>query len=244
MLARRARRAREDLAVKNSFLDVISHELNTPLGSIVPLSSALAAGAIKDEKRRQTAISTISRESARMARMILELLTVVRLRNGKISFARDSFDVLEVAEHAASLVRANHSGCDIKVESEGCVLALADMDKTEQVLVNLLENACRYAAGDVVDVVCSRTADGCACVEVADRGPGLSPEDGKRIFERFYQVREGDCEGGLGLGLNIVSGFVGGMGGTVSVRSREGGGSVFCVKLPGGETSRETCEYG
>ena len=244
MLARRARRAREDLAVKNSFLDVISHELNTPLGSIVPLSSALAAGAIKDDSRRREAISTIGRESARMARMISELLTVVRLRNGKIPFARDVFDVFEVAEHAASLVRANHPGCCIEVERKGVVLASADMDKTEQVIVNLLENACRYAGDDAVSVACSRSADGCACIEVSDRGPGLSPEDRKRIFERFYQVREGDCGGGLGLGLNIVSGFAGGMGGSVSVRSREGGGSVFCVRLPGGGTSREECEDG
>jgi signal transduction histidine kinase len=125
-LARAAKRAREDLAVKNSFLDVISHELNTPLGSIVPLSSALANDTIKDDSRKQIAIATISRESARMARMISELLTVVRLRNGKMFFSRTAFDVLEVAEHAASLVRARHPDCAIKVARGDSVVALAD----------------------------------------------------------------------------------------------------------------------
>ena len=233
LLARAAKRARDDLAVKNSFLDVISHELNTPLGSIVPLSSALANGTIKDESRKQVAIATISRESARMSRMVSELLTVVRLRNGKMFFSRKAFDVLEVTEQAALLVRAHHPDCAIRVMRGDPVVALADADKTEQVIVNLLENACRYAGEDVVVVSCSRSADGWACIEVSDSGPGLSEKDRKLIFERFYQAKVGTSEGGLGLGLNIVSGFVGGMGGRVDVRPREGGGSVFCVRLPG-----------
>ena len=217
----------------------MSHELNTPLGSIVPLSSALVDGTIKDESRRQVAIATISRESARMSRMISELLTVVRLRNGKMLFSRKSFDVLEVAEHAAALVRVRHPDCAIKVERGDPVVTLADADRTEQVLVNLLENACRYAGEDVVDVSCSWSADGYACIEVSDRGPGFPENERKRIFERFYQAGGNTSEGGLGLGLNIVSGLVEGMGGSVEVRPREGGGSVFCVRLPGdGKVSR------
>jgi signal transduction histidine kinase len=68
---------------------------------------------------------------------------------------------------------------------------------------------------------------------VSDRGEGVPEEDRKIIFERFYQSGSGTADVGLGLGLNIVSGFVAGMGGTVDVRAREGGGSVFSVKLPG-----------
>ena len=109
---------------------------------------------------------------------------------------------------------------------------MADEDKTEQVIVNLVENACRYAGEDTVEVSCSCGPDGSACVEVADRGAGFSEEERKRIFERFYQTSPEEGSGGLGLGLNIVSGFVSGMGGTVSVCAREGGGSVFSVKLP------------
>ena len=245
MLARTAKRAREDLEVKNSFLDMISHELNTPLGSIVPLSSALADGGIRDEARRQAAISTIKHESSRMARMVSELLTVVRLRNGKLSFVRERFDVLEIAERAASLVRVRYPDCAVKVDAGSAVFALADADKTEQVVVNLLENACRYADEDEVCVSCFVTTDGCACIEVSDRGPGFSEEERKRLFERFYQVDPENAGEGLGLGLNIVSGFVGCMGGTVEVCSRAEGGSVFSVVLPGGgETAGEGCEDG
>ena len=232
LLARAAKRAREDLEVKNTFLDIVSHELNTPLGSIVPLSSALALGRIKDESRRAEAIATISHESERMARMIAELLTVVRLRNGKLSFDSKRIELREVAERAVSLVRVRHPDCMIQVVDGSPVFALADADKTEQVIVNLAENACRYAGEDTVEVSCSCGPDGSACVEVADRGVGFSEEERKRIFERFYQTSPEEGSGGLGLGLNIVSGFVSGMGGTVSVRAREGGGSVFSVKLP------------
>ena len=239
MLARAARRARADLEVKNSFLDVISHELNTPLGSIVPLSSALASGRIRDVNRQREAIAAISRESARMARMIDELLTVVRLRNGKLLFAREKVDLRTVAADAASLVCVRHPDRAIMVEEGEGVCALADPDKMEQVLVNLIENACRYASDDAVTVTCF-VEGGSACVEVSDRGPGFTEEDRRRIFERFYQVSPDAPESGLGLGLNIVSGFVGGMGGAVDVRPREGGGSVFSVKLPScGETLEE-----
>jgi signal transduction histidine kinase len=232
LLARAAKLAREDLEVKNTFLDIVSHELNTPLGSIVPLSSALASGRIQDKSRCAEAIATISHESERMARMIAELLTVVRLKNGKLSFERRRVELREVMEHAVSLVRVRHPDCVIKMPGVASVCALADADKIEQVIVNLVENACRHAGEDEVEVSCSTGADGLACVEVADRGTGFSEEERQHLFDRFYQTPSGVGDGGLGLGLNIVAGFVSGMGGIVSVRAREGGGSVFSVKLP------------
>ena len=154
LLARAAKRAREDLEMRNSFLDLISHELNTPLGSILPLSSALAAGGIKNESRRREAIVTISRESARMARMIDELLTVVRLRNGKIRFACERFSLSEVVEEAADLVRLRYPDCAISATVDQPIFASADRDKTEQVVINLIENACRYAGDETIEVVC------------------------------------------------------------------------------------------
>ena len=244
-LLKAARRAREDLEIKNSFLDIVSHELKTPLGSIVPLSSALANGGIRDESRRQAAISTISHESLRMARMVSELLTVVRLRNGKLNFARERFDVRRTAERAAALVRVRHPDCAVRVECGDAVFALADADKTEQVVVNLVENACRYAGEDEICVSCSRMEDGRARIEVSDRGPGFSVEERRRMFERFYQSSPQSPGEGLGLGLNIVSGFAAGMGGSVGVCPRDGGGSVFSVTLPdGGETEEEGCKGG
>ena len=237
LLARAAKRAREDLETRNSFLDLISHELNTPLGSIVPLSSALAADGIRNEGRRREAIATISREAARMARMINELLTVVRLRNGNVRYARERFSLTEVAEEAADLVRLRYPDCAICAVCDQPVFAFADRDKTMQVAINLIENACRYAGEETIEVECRPAEAGCVQMTVLDRGAGLTEEQRRCLFDRFYQVRSVDSEDGqgLGLGLNIVAGFVKGMGGMVKVEARPGGGSVFTVKFPAGE---------
>lgn len=235
MLARTATRARRELETKDTFLDFVSHELNTPLGSIVPLSSALAAGGIKDERRRREAIATISRESARMARMIDELLTVVRLRNGKIAYAQERFDLCEAVQSAVELVRARHPDCAVMADCGRPVMAFADRDKAEQIAVNLIDNACRHAGDEAVEVVCAESAVGGARLAVLDRGAGMTDEQRKHVFERFYQA-PAECaapERGLGLGLSIVAEFAKGMGGTVEVAARPGGGSVFAVELPG-----------
>ena len=247
MLARGAKRMREDIAMKNTFLDVVSHELNTPLGSIVPLASALAADEIKSERHRREALETVRRESVRMARMIEELLTVVRLRNGKVRYAREAFDLCEVAENAASLVRMRYPDCAIRVEADGRVAALADRDKVEQVAINLIENACRYAGDDTIDVACRLADGGRVQLSVADRGAGIPAEERGRLFERFYQMPGDGSQNdrGLGLGLNIVAGFVKGMHGSVKVSARQGGGSVFAVELPAcGSNQKGDCGNG
>ena len=219
---------------------MISHELNTPLASIVPLASALSAGTIADGRRRAEALDTLRRESERMARMIGELLTMVRLRNGKTSFSTMRVDLADVAASAANLVRVRYPDSAILVHEGGAVFAVADRDKVEQVAINLIENACRYAGDDAIEVGCRECGEGKVALEVSDRGPGIPPERSARIFERFYQndANRG-TSGGLGLGLAIVAGLVAGMGGTVSVSSRDGGGSVFTVQLPAAERNTE-----
>jgi len=240
-----ARRAREDLEVKESFLDMASHELNTPLASIVPLASALAEGGIREARHQAEALETVRRESMRMARMIDELLTMVRLRNGKLTFARAPFELGEVVASAVGLVRHRYPDCALSVSGESSVRACADRDKVEQIVINLLENACKYAGEATIEVSCRSGADGQVEVAVADRGPGLPPGPRARLFERFYQgPDETSPQRGLGLGLAIVAGFVRGMGGTVVAMDRAGGGSVFKVTLPGGEASGEEGNHG
>ena len=240
-----ARRAREDLEIKETFLDMVSHELNTPLASLVPLTSALAEGGIKEARHQAEALETVRRESMRMARMIDELLTMVRLRNGKLTFARASFELGEVVASAVGLMRRRYPDCALSVSGESPVRACADRDKVEQVVINLVENACKYAGESTIEVSYRSGADGRAEVAVSDRGPGLPSGPRDRLFERFYQGSDETAPRlGLGLGLAIVAGFVRGMGGTVEALDRAGGGSVFKVTLPGGETSGEEGNHG
>ncbi len=240
-----ARRAREDLEIKETFLDMVSHELNTPLASLVPLTSALAEGGIKEARHQAEALETVRRESVRMARMIDELLTMVRLRNGKLTFARAPFELGEVVASSVGLMRRRYPDCALSVSGESTVRACADSDKVEQVVINLVENACKYAGDETIEVSFRSGAKGQVEVEVADRGPGLPPGPKERLFERFYQGTDGTApRRGLGLGLAIVAGFVRGMGGAVEALEREGGGSVFKVTLPGGEVSGEEGNHG
>ena len=217
-LAWAARRAREDAEEKETFLDMVSHELNTPLGSIVPLSAALADGGIREERKAE-ALELVRRESERMARMIGELLTVARLRKGSIPFQKATFNLAEVAAAAAAVIRGRYPDCAVMVDGDACVPAFADRDKTEQIILNLLENACRYAPSAPISVLCHAPAT----LEVSDRGPGIPAQD----LDRFRPSSHG-----LGLGLSIVSAFARGMGGSVSVHSRQGGGTTFRVSLP------------
>ncbi len=240
-----ARRAREDLEVKETFLDMVSHELNTPLASIVPLASALAEGGIKEACHQAEALETVRRESVRMARMIDELLTMVRLRNGKLTFARAPFELAEVVASAVGLMRRRYPDCALSVSGESPVRACADRDKVEQVVINLVENACKYAGEATIEVSFRSGAKGQVEVTVADRGPGLPPGPMEKLFERFYQGTDETAPlHGLGLGLAIVAGFVRGMGGAVEARNRAGGGSVFKVTLPGREASGEEGNHG
>ena len=243
-LAGTARQAREDLEIKESFLDMVSHELNTPLASLVPLASALADGSLHEARHRTEALETVRRESTRMARMIEEMLTMVRLRNGKLTFARDRVDLGAVVAEAADLVRRRYPDGVIRVLDGGPVFACADRDKVEQIIINLLENACKYAGDDMIEASFCRCAKGRVAITVADRGPGLPPGPRERLFERFYRgtVEEASPLRGLGLGLAIVAGFVRGMGGVVEALDRPGGGSVFRVELPdGAESEKEGC---
>ena len=239
------RRAREDLEIKETFLDMVSHELNTPLASLVPLTSALAEGGIKETRHQAEALETVRRESVRMARMIDELLTMVRLRNGKLTFARAPVELGEVVASAVRLMRRRYPDCALSVSGESPVMACADRDKVEQIVINLVENACKYAGEATIEVTFRSVADGQVAVVVADRGSGLPPGSRERLFERFYQgTDETAPRRGLGLGLAIVSGFVRGMGGTVEALDRAGGGSVFRETLPGGEASGEEGNHG
>ena len=170
---------------------------------------------------------------------------MVRLRNGKLTFIRVPFELGEVVATAVGLMRRRYPDCALSVSGESPVMACADRDKVEQIVINLVENACKYAGDETIEVSFRSSAKGQVEVEVADRGPGLPSGPRERLFERFYQGPDETAPlRGLGLGLAIVSGFVRGMGGAVEALDRTGGGSVFRVTLPGGEASGEEGNHG
>ena len=213
---------------ERSFLLSVSHELKTPLAAIRGHGEALLDGVMTVPK----AAGVIVQESKRLERLVRDLLDLARLNQHAFSVTPREIDltrvVHEVVErHEAESVRV---GVRLVGDTNGSAPAVADPDRTLQVLSNLVENALRTTPTGGTVTVSARRAE----VTVADTGPGLAAEELPRAFERFFLYsRYAEHRAvGTGLGLAIVQQLTEAMGGTVTVASEEGHGAAFTVRLP------------
>ncbi|HSI09228.1 MAG: sensor histidine kinase [Rariglobus sp.] len=238
LLLRQARRSEEEAVQKISFVSNVSHEFKTPLTTIRLYSELLEQGRVPDEGKRLDYLRTIGRETQRLARLVNNVLDFSRLEQGKKRFELAEIDLTaELASLCATHEpRVAEAGLVLRRElpdSGGVVKA--DRDAVGQIVINLLDNACKYAAGGgEVTVALVRRAGGGAEVRVSDRGPGVPGVHRSRIFHKFHRVdetltREKD---GAGLGLSIARQLARGMGGELSYSQRAGGGAEFILELP------------
>jgi two-component system sensor histidine kinase KdpD len=218
--------------LRTSLLSSLSHDLRTPLAGIEGAASSLAEdqGRLTAATRRDLA-QTIVDEARRMTRLVANLLDMVRVESGALSVHRGWHVLEEVA--GVALLRAGErlDGRSVTTDLPP-TLPLVPIDDVliEQVLINLLENAAKYTpAGTPIEISAS-VLQGEVMVTVADRGPGVPPEESERIFEKFHRAARG--AGGVGLGLAICRGIVTAHGGRLWVDSREGGGAAFRFTLP------------
>ena len=213
---------------EQAFLLSVSHELKTPLTAIRGYAEAVQDEALSVEE----AAATIVAESRRLERLVGDLLDLARMRKSEFSVRSERVDLAEVAREACRRyeAQAREFGVALGVRSEPDALALADGDRTLQIVSNLVENALRLtpAGGSVVIATAPGT------IEVRDTGPGLAQDELDRAFERFYlHSRYGrERPVGTGLGLAIVQALTQGMGGSVAVTSVPGELTVFAVRLP------------
>ena len=224
-LAEQLTRAQE---AERSFLLSVSHELKTPLTAIRGWAEALAEGAVD----AQDAAETVAAESARLERLVQDLLDLARMNRTDFSVHPSDVDLGEVAADAVRRYqqKAAAFGVGLMAFSDGPAPAVADADRALQVVSNLVENALRLTPrGGEVRVI---TAPGLLRVE--DTGPGLLPEERDRAFERFYLHERYGRERpvGTGLGLAIVKELTEAMGGRVEVVSEPGRLTAFTVTLP------------
>ena len=213
---------------EQSFLLSVSHELKTPLTSIRGYAEGLDDGALPAKE----AARVIGGESARLERLVGDLLDSARMRKRAFSVRREIVDLSESAKEAVNRYEstARDAGLALNLKTEPGTAVVADQDRVLQVVSNLVENAirCTPPPGTVT------VSAGPGAVSVADTGPGLTPEDTGRAFERFYLYdRYGkDRPVGTGLGLAIVKELTEAMGGSVTISSAVGVGSAFIVSLP------------
>ena len=232
LLYHAAHKARLDALTKTNFVSLVSHELNTPLTAIIPYADMLRKGRLASEEDRQEAYNVIADESVRLKGLVAELLDFSRLERRTKKYTITDFDAAELVRSVVRLMRGRFPDNPPSVSAEGPLPVHADVDAVKAILINLLDNAAKYAPGAPVEVVAEKGGAGVR-VEVRDRGPGLSPEGLRNVFTRFWRADDSATASvdGFGLGLTIARSYARDMGGDLTVAAREGGGTVFTLEL-------------
>jgi signal transduction histidine kinase len=224
--------------IQTDFVANVSHELRTPLTSVKGLVETLRDGAVDDPEVRDRFLQTVEDETDRLIRLVNDLLTLSRADSEALNLQRRPFDLAQLVQATADRLspQAGARKPSFQVEAQSRVTpVLADPDRVEQVLVNLLDNALKYSPpGGTVTVRVDAGPDDTVRVRVQDQGIGIPADDLSRIGERFYRAdrARSRAEGGSGLGLAIAQALVQAHGGRLWLESEEGGGTTAIFTLP------------
>jgi two-component system sensor histidine kinase KdpD len=218
--------------LKTALLRAVSHDLRSPLMAISTAAGGLRYAGLDSDDREL--LQTITEQTGRMNRMIENLLDLSKLQAGAAATRADWIDLRELVEASADeLARRMPDGGAIALDFDAELpLVRGDAPQLQRVLVNLLENARKFSPTERPVQVAVRRRGSRVDVSVADRGPGVAPDEADRIFEPFYRSAQRRDVPGSGLGLAIARGLAEANGGTLSVEQREGGGSTFTLTLP------------
>ncbi|MCL5256703.1 MAG: MEDS domain-containing protein [Chloroflexi bacterium] len=232
--------AEEAVKLRDVFLSVASHELKTPLTSLLGYAQLMQRSMQRegtvDPQRLQHVLEVIGQQSDKLARLINQLLDVSRIESGKFIIERKSTDLAGLVESAVSNARARTARHIIQANAPARLEASVDPLRLEQVLGNLLDNAIKFSPeGSVIEVEVHALDEQNARIAVRDRGIGIPPERRADLFSRFYQAHQSGYSGGMGLGLFISKQIVELHGGTIAAEFPEDGGTRFVVELPKSE---------
>ncbi len=234
---REARLAAEVGRQRAGFLSAVSHNLRTPLTAVKAAAGTLLSSwsRIEPEERREL-LETISDEAERLERLVRNTLELSRIRAGALEIEPERVDIADLVQHAVRrlrpIARAHRVRLDVADDLPPVSL---DVTMAEQILLNLLENALRFAPPGSEIVVGARAGgrgDDEIELRVADHGPGVPPEARDRIFEEFQSAETRPDRSGTGLGLAIVRALVVAHGGSVRYEDTPGGGATFVCTFP------------
>lgn len=219
---------------KNDFVAMVSHELKTPLTSILLYVQLLVKRSVKVEDPSFLSMSTkIEAYVKRMISMITDYLGLSRIEEGKIDIQKTHFELKPLADEVMEEARLMSSKHELKIEGCTTVEVCADREKMRQILINLVSNAVKYSpSGGLVTLGWESTSDKLR-IYVKDEGLGIAPDDQTSLFKRFYRVHDDDRRNiaGFGIGLYLVSELVRLHGSRIEVDSKLGEGSVFYFHL-------------
>jgi signal transduction histidine kinase len=225
---------------KTDFVSNVSHELKTPLTSIRMFADMLADGRVAEPERQSKYLRIISAESARLTRLINNVLDFARMERGAPSGERRPCDLVEFVREVVDTCRPHLETVGIPLALEMSVDTLpliGDRDALAQIILNLLSNAEKYGGHEILVSVRRESRPGSAdtgCVDVLDRGPGIPPKKIDAIFRPFHRLDDSLASGvsGSGLGLTLARRMAKVHGGNVNYSPSPGGGSCFTLTVP------------
>ena len=223
-------RAEESDRLKTAFIANMSHEIRTPLNAIVGFTSVLPD--IDDEAERKSLLDLIHENTQKLLHIVDDVVNISKIESGQEQLVMTTFDLNIILAEAMSYFEAKLNP-NLKMTAsfaQDSQIITTDMIRLSTIMKHLVSNAVKFTQQGTIDVGYNNPADGRICIWVRDTGKGISEENQERIFERFYKVDE--FIPGAGLGLSICRVMASSLGGSVTVNSKLGEGSVFKVDIP------------
>jgi len=236
--ARLYRDAQDAIRARDQFLSIASHELKTPLTSLIGYIDLIQRRAARSgdlAERDQRAVRVIGEQAARLNKLVGALLDLSRIETGQLSIERGLVDLTALTRRLVEESQATTDRHTIVFSAaHQPLMLLGDELRLEQVVQNLIQNAIKYSpTGGAVTVLVARNGDS-ASIRVSDQGIGIPATALPQLFRRFYRAPNADLQhiSGMGIGLYVVKEIVELHGGTVEVSSQDGQGSTFVISLP------------
>lgn len=233
--ARRSELEAETERMRSSLLSAVSHDLKTPLSSILAAATTLLErrGDL-EEQAFDELLAAVVLEAERLSRLVHDLLSITRLESSGIVLTKTAESIEEIVTVAVQRLEAQGVDRQIRYDfDKELPLVLVDPTLIEQVLINLMTNAVRYAGAQSPIELSAQVNGDEMLVRVADRGPGVPLGERSRVFDKFYRSPSvASADGGIGLGLTICRAIVTAHGGTIAIRERDGGGASVEFTLP------------
>ena len=222
--------------IRKEFVANVTHEFKTPLTSISGFLETLQSGAQEDPEIRRKFLDILSIETARLTRLIEDLLIISEIENKKTVVVDETFDVKETLNQIVTAMKPIAEALDVSIqlETEENIYLTGSEDRFTQMLVNLIENSIKYSETGKVVIVGARRLDTYVEVYVKDFGIGIANENIPRLFERFFRIDKSRSQkmGGTGLGLSIVKHAATLFNAKLRVESVIGEGSTFYIEFP------------
>jgi two-component system phosphate regulon sensor histidine kinase PhoR len=223
--------------IKSDFVSNVSHELRTPLALISMFSETLELNRVKSDEKRQEYYSIISQEANRLGRIVNTILNFSKMEAGKRKFQFEEKDLNKIVEQMFSNYKFHLKNKNFQFNlspDKNIPKIKIDEEAVSEAIINLIDNAVKYSNDKKEINIKTGTDYNFAYVEVSDKGIGISSEDQKKIFDKFFRVSSGLVHNakGTGLGLTLVKHIMEAHNGKIRLKSRLGEGSTFILLFP------------